>query len=143
MPSKKQRKRTEKERRHEYETVWVDSEGNELDEVPADAPAPRARRTDAKKPQRSQRQRPARTLNPRIPQPPSWRRSAKRAGIMAAVVTIFMYLLNSKVSAGSRLYGAVLLGGFYALLFTPFTYYLDRFGYNRYQRKTGKQPTKR
>ena len=34
MPTRKQRRRALKERRHEYETVWVDSEGNELAEPP-------------------------------------------------------------------------------------------------------------
>jgi hypothetical protein len=34
MPTRKQRRRAEKGRRHEYETVWVDAEGNELDEPP-------------------------------------------------------------------------------------------------------------
>ena len=43
MPSRKQRKRVQKGRRHEYETVWVDSEGNELDEPPDDLPARPAR----------------------------------------------------------------------------------------------------
>ena len=38
---------------------------------------------------------------------------------------------------------AVELGLLYALLFIPFTYYLDRFSYRRYLRKTGQQPTKR
>src|SRR5438067_1310697 len=42
MPTRKQRRRAQKERRHEYETVWVDDEGNELEEPPEDAVAPLA-----------------------------------------------------------------------------------------------------
>jgi hypothetical protein len=36
MPSRKQRRREAKSKRHEYETVYLDGEGNELDpeEVP-------------------------------------------------------------------------------------------------------------
>ena len=36
MPSRKQRRREQKAKRHEYEYVWVDAEGNELDEPPAE-----------------------------------------------------------------------------------------------------------
>ena len=34
MPTRKQRRRQAKEKRHEYEFVYVDDEGNELDDVP-------------------------------------------------------------------------------------------------------------
>ena len=43
MPTRKQRRRAVKERRHEYETVWVDGEGNELEEPPEDAAVPEKR----------------------------------------------------------------------------------------------------
>ena len=143
MPSRKQRKRAQKERRHEYETVWVDGEGNELEEPPDDAPAaPRKRSADAKKPQQKSSQRRS-SNSTRTPLPPSWRRAAKRSLIMGAVVLVFMYLINSKAKGGARAFAAVELGVLYALLFIPFTYYLDRFSYGRYLRKTGKQPTKR
>ena len=39
MPTRKQRRRAQKERRHEYETVWVDAEGNELEEPPEELAA--------------------------------------------------------------------------------------------------------
>src|SRR5947208_1625915 len=37
MATKKQQRRREKERRHEYEEVWVDADGNEIDYEPADS----------------------------------------------------------------------------------------------------------
>jgi len=56
MATRKQRKRSQKERRHEYETVWVDAEGNELEEPPDDLvePAPRQKRANGQKPQQKQ-----------------------------------------------------------------------------------------
>ena len=131
----------QKERRHEYETVWVDSEGNELEEPPDGVakPAPE-RREDAKKPQPK---RPQRSLNPRTPLPPSWRRAAKRSLLLGAVIFVMFALLirskNGQHQYGSALFLAVL----YTALFTPFTYGLDRFAYRRWQRKVGEQPKKR
>ena len=49
MPTKKQRRRAQKERRHEYETVWVDEEGNELEEPPEELVEAAGKR-DATKP---------------------------------------------------------------------------------------------
>src|SRR5436853_5270123 len=88
MPTRKQRKRVQKGRRHEYETVWVDGEGNELEEPPDDAPAsPRERRSDGGKPQQKGTARPG-----RVPQPPSWRRAGKRALLLGAAVYLFVVL---------------------------------------------------
>ena len=138
MPSRKQRKRVQKERRHEYETVWVDSEGNELDEPPDDLPAPRAR--DPKRAQKRQQQaassgRSARTRPD--PLPPSWRRAAKRSVMLGAVIfVLFAFLFKSK--NGQHEYGSALyLSVLYTAIFVPFTYMIDRFTYRRWQRKMG------
>ena|SRR5579859_1433627 len=143
MPTRKQRKRMQKERRHEYETVWVDSEGNELEEPPDDVarPAPE-RRQDGTKPQpKRPQQRSSRAT--RTPLPPSWRRAAKRSFLLGAVIFVMFALLirskNGQHQYGSALFLAVL----YTALFTPFTYGLDRFAYRRWQRKIGEQPKKR
>lgn len=143
MPTKKQRKRVQKERRHEYETVWVDADGNELEEPPEESSTPaRDRRSDAKKPQ-SKSQQPRRSRPTRTPLPPSWRRATKRALLVAAALLVFIYLTNSKAKGGARVLGAVEIGVLYAVLFIPFMYYLDKFSYGRWQRKMGEQPRKR
>ena len=136
MPTRKQRKRMQKERRHEYETVWVDGDGNELEEPPDDVPSPtRERRSDSKKPQqkrpqqRSSRERPT-------PLPPSWRRAIRRALILGAVILVFSSLLQGLVRG-------LVFGVIYTLLFIPFTYGLDRFAYQRWQRKMNEQSKKR
>src|SRR5207248_3764 len=105
MATKKQRKRSQKERRHEYETVWVDAEGNELEEPPDDAPAPaREARPNGGKPQ--QKQAPQSRATTRTPLPPSWRRATKRAALLGGFILIVMYVLNSK-SGGNRALGAI------------------------------------
>ena len=142
MPTRKQRKRVQKERRHEYETVWVDEVGNELEEPPDAAPAPsRARRPDTGKPQQK-RPRQSASRATRTPLPPSWRRAARRSLILGAVIFALFAVVGSK--GGKHDYaGALILAITYTGLFIPFTYSIDRFAYRRWQRKAGQQPAKR
>ncbi|HKD94343.1 MAG TPA: hypothetical protein VKB43_06490 [Gaiellaceae bacterium] len=141
MPTKKQRRRALKERRHEYETVWVDGEGNELEEPPEEAAAAPEKRdrpkSDGAKPKpraKTTQQRGGRPV--RVPPPPSWRRATKRALIFGVVIFAVFAILGSK--NGHHNYAAAFIfGAVYTLIFIPFTYYLDRFSYNRYQRKAG------
>ncbi|MGH3009314.1 MAG: hypothetical protein ACRDLM_07915 [Gaiellaceae bacterium] len=136
MPSRKQRRRVQKERRHEWETVWVDGEGNELDEAPDDAaePAPRVKRSDGKpKPQRSQQRGSGRT-----PLPPSWQRAAKRSVILGVVIFALFYLVNAK-NGHHNLGSALVLAVIYTGLFIPFTYAIDRFAYRRWERSHPKK----
>lgn len=140
MATKKQRKRSQKERRHEYEKVWILPDGTVSDEPPDDyvEPAPRDSKSKSKPEQRRQ-QRPTRAT--RTPLPPSWRRAAKRSVILGVVILVLFGLLDSK-RGSAGLISAALLAVLYTALFIPFTYYLDRFAYNRYQRKIGEQPQK-
>jgi len=140
MPTRKQRRRAQKERRHEYETVWIDEEGNETDEPPEDAVAASPARRDGAKPKAQQQQRGGR--GGRVPPPPSWERAAKRSLILGAVIFALFYVLGSK-NGGHNIASALGLAGLYTLLFIPFTYFLDRFAYNRFQRRTEQQGQKR
>lgn len=141
MPTRKQRRRTQKERRHEYETVWVDAEGNELEEPPEDLPAtPEKRESAREKPKaKATQQRGSRTI--RVPPPPSWQRAAKRALIIGAVIFVFIYLVGSR-SSGHSFASALLLSVIYTALFIPFQYALDRFAHNRWQRRAEQQGQK-
>ncbi|HJQ74705.1 MAG TPA: hypothetical protein VJ814_07455 [Gaiellaceae bacterium] len=141
MPTRKQRRRTQKERRHEYETVWVDEEGNELEEPPEEAvsPAPSQKRNGAQPKAKAQPQRGGRPI--RVPPPPSWQRAAKRSGILGAVIFAVFYILGSK-NGGHDLGAALLLAGIYTLLFIPFTYMIDRFSHNRWLRRAEEQGQK-
>ena|SRR6266550_513855 len=142
MPTRKQRRRAKKERRHEYETVWVDAEGNELDEPPEElATTPARRDTPKSKPKaKATQQRGGRQI--RVPPPPSWQRAAKRAAILGAVVFVFIYLVGAK-NGGHNPASALLLALIYTLLFVPFQFTIDRFAYNRWQRRADAQAASR
>jgi hypothetical protein len=138
MPTRKQRRRALKERRHEYETVWVDEEGNELEEPPEEALATPPGKRDGAKPKAQQQQQQRGGRAGRVPPPPSWERAAKRSLILGAVIFALFYILGSK-NGGHNIATALGLAGLYTLLFIPFTYFLDRFAYNRFQRRAGQQ----
>jgi hypothetical protein len=142
MPTRKQRRRALKERRHEYETVWVDDEGNELEEPPEElAPTPEKRyRADGKPKPKAVQQRGRKPG--RVPPQPSWQRATKRALIIGAVIFVFFYLSGSR-NGGNRLGFAVEITLLYTVLFIPFTFMIDRFSYNRWQRRADEQPAKR
>jgi hypothetical protein len=143
VPTRKQRRRVQKERRHEYETVWVDEEGNELEEPPEEALAPardkRAAGKAAKAPAKGQ-QRGSRAT--RVPPAPSWRRSIKRTMIWVVPLGLVFIWVQSRAKHPS--YGsAIVLMVLYAALFPVMTYYIDRFVYRRWESQQGKQPKKR
>ncbi len=139
MPTRKQRRRALKERRHEYETVWVDGEGNELEGAP-----PEKRNGAKPKPKpKATTQRGGRAL--REPPAPSWQRAAKRSLILGVVIFAFFYLAGSK--GHHNLGSALLVSVLYTALFIPFSFMIDRFAHNRWLRRTAqqdqKQPRKR
>lgn len=143
MPTKKQRRRAQKERRHEYETVWVDEEGNELEQPPEEHVAAPARR-DAAKPKKpsskAAQQRGGRPI--RVPPAPSWQRAGRRSLILGVAIFAVFYLLGSK--NGQHSFGAALgFAGLYTLLFIPLGYMFDRFAHNRWQRRAEQQAAKR
>jgi hypothetical protein len=142
MPSRKQRRRAQKERRHEYETVWVDAEGNELDEPPEEELAATPARRDTAKPKakaKATQQRGGRQI--RVPPSPSWQRAAKRSLIFGALIFVFFYLASSK-NGQHNLASALLFGVTYMVLFIPILYMTDRFAYNRWQRRAVQQGQK-
>ena len=140
MPTKKQRRRAQKERRHEYETVWVDEEGNELEEPPEELVEAPAKRDGAKPKPKATQQRGGRSV--RVPPAPSWQRSARRALILGGVIFAVVYLLGAK-NGQHDFVAAVGFAGLYTLLFIPLGYMFDRFAHNRWQRRADQQPAKR
>ena len=85
-------------------------------------------------------QRDGRTI--RVPPPPSWQRAAKRAGILGAVIFVFIYIVGSR-SGGNHFLSALSLALIYTALFIPFQFVLDRFTYNRWQRRADAQAANR
>jgi hypothetical protein len=140
VPTKKQRRRQQKNRRHEWEYVYVDEEGHEVDVDPGelrttkkdgkDKERPRAtgtppRRTDA-------RGRPARQI-----EPPSWRRVFKRALIFAPIFVVALVLLNRNQSVATSVAPAVFL----LVFFIPFSYFTDWLAYRTYQKRIARTET--
>jgi hypothetical protein len=142
MPSRKQRRREAKAKRHEYETVWLDADGNELDVVPEELERPTKERAGSRNGGKPAASRPQpQRRGGRVPPEPSWNRAVKRAGLLGIVV----FVLFSFTAKGNYL-SVVPLALLYTALFIPFTYYIDRFAYRRYLAK-GEQgrggPTKK
>ena len=133
MPTRKQRRRELKSKRHQYEFVYIDAEGNELDEAPPELleeeEQRKKERTNGAKAAASTKGKPQRGAR-REPQAPSWNRAMKR-GLLLGGVIFALFALTSK-----NHYAGALLAIPYALLFIPFTYYIDRFAYKRFQART-------
>lgn len=138
MPTRKQRRKVQKERRHEYETVWLDAEGNELEEPPEKLEAAPEKSNGAKPKAKSASQRGGRAV--REPPQPSWQRAAKRSLILGVVIFAFFYLAGSK--GHHNLGSALLISLLYTALFIPFSFMIDRFAHNRWQRRVGQQGQK-
>jgi|ERR1051326_7370985 hypothetical protein len=143
MPTRKQRRRQQKERRHEWEYVYVDDEGNEVevdpDEVGAQKPV-RAAKADAAS-RRNGKGQTTRQTPRRAPQPPSWRRAVKRAAILGVFfVVVFGFVLRGK---NGSLPAAVGVGLIYAVAFIPMQYLIDRFTYRVYLRRQATSPKPR
>jgi hypothetical protein len=152
MPTRKQRRRALKERRHdyEYETVWIDEATGEEVDPPEDYVEPepeksekpkrdRSKSDGAKPKPRAAQQRGNRPV--RVPPQPSWRRAVKRALIFGVVIFAVFAILGSKNGHHNYL-SAFVFGAVYTLIFIPFTFYIDRFSYNRYQRRAEQQGSK-
>jgi hypothetical protein len=139
MATRKQRRRQQKLRRHEWEEVWVDEEGHELDADAAELAKPKAdssrngvaRATKAQAKPRDAKGRPLRAI-----QPPSWQRVLKRAGIFFPLMFVVITLTNKHASPA----GKVLVALAYAILLIPFMYLMDRTTYRAYLRRTGRTP---
>jgi hypothetical protein len=137
MPSRKQRRRRQKARRHDYEYVYVDEEGQEVEAEPgaevAESPPARERKHDGN----GRRDRGSAKAKPKRPrreyQPPSWKRSARRAALFLPLFFIVFSLVNRDASIASRLLASV----GYSLLFIPLTYVMDRTAYRTFLRRSG------
>ena len=129
MPTRKQRRRRQKDFRHDVRVFEVDEEGNEVPIAEL--------RTHEEKP-KAQVQRSGKGKQPargarvgREVSPPSWERAMKRGGLMGALmITVFVFLLRS-----GSLAGRIAIGAFYAAAFIPLTYWIDRTAYRAYQKR--------
>src|SRR3954452_15347299 len=86
-----------------------------------------SRSTAAKKP--AGKQTAAERRQARLDTPPTWRGALNRAAFAAAILVIFVSVVQRNIAAG------VLLGAFSMLIYIPMSYYTDRALYRRRQRQ--------
>lgn len=141
MATQKQRRRRAKEKRHDYELVEIDAEGNETvltaSELKADEPErakPGAKGQGAKAKARST------PRGARQPQPPSWRKVGKRGLIFSPIFFATVLLLGGgKITWAGAVVQTVLL----LAVFVPFSYLMDRFVYRSTLKRMAKQAGRR
>ena len=133
MATRKQRRRREKDKRHEYEFVYVDDEGNEVEPDPDDVKRPPKRTGSANgKAAKSTSARGRKT-----PQPPSWRRVAKRGAIFGPLfIGLVLVIGGKKMTLGSAIIQTAIL----MVFFVPFSYFLDSMVWRSYQKRSGQGP---
>lgn len=147
MASRKQRKRREKEKRHEYELVVVDETG---EEHPLDPDELRSKRKEKEKEADKGRKpggkgQPARggtrSRGPvREVKPPSLNRVWKRVAFFGAFMFLVLSFLGGKNESIKARLALVVV---YTALFIPFIYLMDRVQYRQYLRRIGQeQPPK-
>jgi hypothetical protein len=126
MATKKQKRRRDKERRHEYEYVYVDDEGQEVE---VDEPEPERKNGKASA------QKAVKTDRGRTVDPPSWRRTLRRAAIFSPLMFVILYLLKPKGSTpASVLFSVALL----MVFFIPFSYFMDTLMFRLAQKRAEK-----
>ena len=136
MPTKKQRRRNQKARRHEYEYVYLDEEGNEVPVDPSELSAEKNGQREAKprKGGTGGKQAAGRGAGGRRKiEPPSWRRSARRALLFGPVLVAAMLLLNR--GQGQTLLQQVFPAVFLIAFFIPFSYFTDSLAYRMFQKR--------
>jgi hypothetical protein len=142
MATQKQRRRRAKEKRHDYDLVYVDENGVEQP-VEREDSSPRkppgrlglGRSTTATK---SQKPQPAgkSSRRGRAAQPPSWRRVLKRGAIFAPIFLATVILLSgNKMSYPQAVFQTALL----IAVFIPFSYFMDRVVWRQQQKRLGNQ----
>ena len=128
MPTKKQQRRRQKQQRHEWEEVYVDETGRELQPEEAEelvGAAQPAKKTSSGSGSRAQR-RSGRTIDP-----PSWRKTGKRALLFFPLMLAVVFLLSPELTVVQKVFNTVVLMGF----FVPFSYFMDTMMWRSAQRR--------
>jgi hypothetical protein len=127
MATRKQRKRRQKGRRHEYEYVYVDDEGHEVEAAPEEVRADK--RTNGQAPQPV-------TRGGRKIEPPSWQKVGKRALWIGPLMFLTLTVIAKELTLMQRLSQTLLMLG----LFLPVSYLMDRTLYRSTTRRKSSPP---
>jgi hypothetical protein len=139
MATQKQRKRRAKEKRHDYELVYVDEDGVERpvekEEEGPRKPVGRGSKGTATKAQKSTSSARGSARGGRTAQPPSWKKVLKRGAIFAPIFFATVLLLGG----GKITYaGAVVQSLLLLAVFIPFSYFMDRVVWRQQQKRLNK-----
>jgi hypothetical protein len=137
MPTRKQRRRRDKDFRHDVRVFEVDGEGNEVPIAELRAREPKAKVVTKGKRSTTSAGRSGRAL--REQQPPSWERAFRRGGLMGGLMLLAFLFLFKNAPIALR----VVWGAFYAVAFIPLTYWIDRTAYRSYLRRSERQSGKK
>ncbi len=135
MPTKKQRRRHQKARRHEYEYVYLDDEGNEVPVEPSELRVEKNGQRESRPRKGGNSGRSATGRGGRKVEPPSWRRSARRALLFGPILVVAMMLLNRNLPLAQQIFPAVFLIAF----FIPFSYFTDSLAYRMLQKRLARR----
>lgn len=139
MATQKQRKRRAKEKRHDYELVYVDEDGVERpiekEEEPR-KPVGRGSKGTVSKAQKSTSSAKGSARGGRTAQPPSWNKVLKRGAIFAPIFFATVLLLGGgKITyAGAFVQSMLLLA-----VFIPFSYFMDRVVWRQQQKRLNRK----
>ncbi len=127
MPSKKQQRRRQKLKRHEYEEVYVDEEGNELAPEVAEELVGATPTRNAKPAKAEPVRRGGRSI-----EPPSWRRTGKRTLLFFPLMLLTVFLVaDDEATTVGKVGQALALMAF----FLPFSYFMDTMVWRAAQRR--------
>jgi hypothetical protein len=137
MPTKKQIRRQQKLKRHEYEEVYVDDEGRELDPAEAEELIGAPLSTRAAKSAKAARTQPA-TRGARTIDPPSLRRTLRRGLLFFPLMLVTVILLGDDLTLAQQIVQTVVLMAF----FLPFSYFMDTMVHRSYQKRMARNEPK-
>jgi hypothetical protein len=134
VATKKQQRRRQKLKRHDYEDVYVDEEGNvlEADQAEELAGATTARKADRPK------DRPT-TRSGRALEPPSWRKTGRRGLLFFPLMLITVMLLGRDLTLIQQVFQTIVLMCF----FLPFSYFMDSMMWRSYERRVARSSEKK
>ena len=134
MATQKQRRRRAKEKRHDYDLVYIDEDGVEQPverEEPQRTESPGGKGSSAPASSKGKSGR-ATTRRGREVQPPSWPKVLKRGAIFAPLFFVTVMLLGgSKITIA----GAILQTALLIAVFIPFSYFMDRVMWRQQQKR--------
>jgi hypothetical protein len=130
MATKKQQRRRQKLKRHEYEEVYVDDEGNVL---PPEEAEELAGVSPSRKAERTQKQQPTTRAGRKL-EPPSWRRTFRRGLLFAPLMLLTVMLLGRELTLVQQVFQTLVLMCF----FLPFSYFMDSMMWRSYERRVAR-----